>query len=435
MRWLVISPYLPHPGVGHGGGTAVRQLCEELARHHRTTLLCFERETEAGLDRWLTERGVEVRTLPWRSDQAHGLSRIGLIADRARVLLAQQRHDRPFMVEKYDRAALHRAINRILDAEPFDVVQVEYSFLAPAARRAREHPSHPAVLLNTHEIASLPRERELARARGPVEQARARQALRRWTFHEAMLPECADRILCVTEQDRQRMIGLLGDADRLVTVPLGYEIPEFADAHLEPVQPPRLLFVGGFTHPPNVEGARALVEEILPRVLVARPEIRVDVVGAQPPDWLRRASDASEGRLVVHGFVDDLAAVFRASTLFVAPLFTGGGIKIKVLEAMARGAAVLSTPIGVEGIDDEGHACAIAATPEEFADGILALVSDVSRRRELSRRARAHVADGFSWPSIVDRLGRIAAEVRSGNQDGQSSSPSARQGGSGRGEP
>ena len=145
MRWLVVSPYLPHPRMGHGGGTAVRQLCEELARHHDTTLLCFQRETESGLDAWLRTRGVDVHTIPWRSDQARGLARIGLIADRARVLLAQQRHDRPFMVEKYDRPELRRAIDRILDSSRFDTVQVEYSFLAPAASWAINGSSAPSA--------------------------------------------------------------------------------------------------------------------------------------------------------------------------------------------------------------------------------------------------------------------------------------------------
>ena len=134
MRWLVISPYLPHPDIGHGGGTAVGQLCEELARHHQTTLLCLQREDESGLDDWLRSRGVDVRTIPWRSDQAGGLARLALMADRARVLIAQQQHDRPYMVEKYDRPELRQAIDNTLDSEQFDAVQVEYSFLSPAAR-------------------------------------------------------------------------------------------------------------------------------------------------------------------------------------------------------------------------------------------------------------------------------------------------------------
>lgn len=412
MHWLVVSPYLPHPGIGHGGGTAVLQLCCELARHHRTTLLCFQREGEAGQEHWLQERGVEVRALPWRSDQARGLARIGLLADRAKVLLGQQRHDRPFMVEKYDRSELMRALDRILDEREFDVVQVEYSFLAPAAAHARAHPSRPVVLLNTHEVASLPRERELALARDPVARARARRSLRRWTAHERTLPQAADRVLCVTDQDRARLATALGQATALRTVPLGYDLEGLGPAHLEPAHPPRLLFVGSFAHPPNLVAARTLVDEILPLVQAIRPEIRLDVVGRGADAHLLDAAERSAGRIVVHGFVPDLDPLWRRSTMFLAPLYSGGGIKIKVLEALARSACVVSTPIGVEGIDDAGEATVIADRPEEFASAILELVDDATRRRELGARARALVERRFAWDSIVDRLARIAVEVQ-----------------------
>jgi glycosyltransferase involved in cell wall biosynthesis len=411
MRWLVISPYLPHPRIGHGGGTAVLQLCEELARHHDTTLLCFQRETESGLDEWLRTRGVDVHTIPWRSDQARGLARIGLIADRARVLLAQQLHDRPFMVEKYDRADLRRAIDRILDSDRFDTVQAEYSFLAPAASWALQHPTRPAVLLNTHEIASLPRERELALARDPARRANARRALRRWIAHEKTMPESADRVLCVTAQDQERLAGILAHEDRLETVPLGYDIADAANAHVEAAEPGRLLFVGSFDHPPNAASARIFVDEILPLVHAVRPDLEVDIVGRGPADRIRAAAERSGGRIIVHGFVEDLDPLWRRSSIFVAPLFSGGGIKIKVLEAMSRGACVVSTPIGVEGIDDAGTSTLVAATPEELATGILELVGDPARRRSLGIAARQRIIDHFSWPSIVDRLTAIAGEV------------------------
>ena len=423
MRWLVVSPYLPHPDIGHGGGTAVRQLCEELARHHQTTLLCFQRETEAGLDDWLSSRGITVHTIPWRSDQARGLARIGLIADRARVLLAQQRHNRPFMVEKYDRADLHRAINRLLDTEHFDSVQVEYSFLAPAAAWARRHPSQPAVLLNTHEIASLPRERELDRARGPARRARASRALRRAIAFEKTLPEAADRVLCVTAQDQERLAGILGSTDRLTTVPLGYDIADAADAHVEAAEPERLLFVGSFAHPPNAESARILVDEILPLVHAIRPDVRVDIVGKGPESHLRAAAERSGGRIIVHGFVPDLAPLWRSSSIFIAPLFSGGGIKIKVLEAMSRGACVISTPIGVEGIDDGGATTVVATTAEDFAARILELVGDPARRRTLGMAARKRITGHFSWPSIVERLTGIASEVLDSRKDGPGAAP------------
>ena len=121
----------------------------------------------------------------------------------------------------------------------------------------------------------------------------------------------------------------------------------------------------------------------------------------------------------------DLDPLWARSSVFVAPLFSGGGIKIKVLEAMARSACIVSTPIGVEGIDDEGDATAIADTPEAFAARVLDLVVDPQRRAELGRAAREKLVREFSWSSIVDRLAALARGSR-----GQASA--GRQPGSGR---
>jgi glycosyltransferase involved in cell wall biosynthesis len=419
MRWLVVSPYLPHPEIGHGGGTAVLQLCSELARRHDTTVLCFERENEAGRAEHLRRLGVDVHTIPWRSDQAHGLARIGLIADRARVLLAQRQNDRPWMVEKYDRAELRRTIDRILDAESFDAVQVEYSFLAPAAAHARRHPSRPVVLLNTHEIASLPRERELERARDPVSRTRVKKELDRWIEFERALPEAADRVLCVTERDRERLARQIGSEDGLTTVPLGYDFEGLEAAHTAPSVPPRLLFVGSFGHLPNAIGARTLVDEIMPLVHTIRPEIGLDIVGRGAEAHLVEAAERSDGRIAVHGFVPAVDPLWARSALFLAPLFTGGGIKIKVLEAMARSACIVSTPIGVEGIDEQGEVTAVAETPEDFATRILELAEDPAARRQLGVAARERLEEEFSWASIVSRLETI---VRTESADDQSSS-------------
>jgi glycosyltransferase involved in cell wall biosynthesis len=289
--------------------------------------------------------------------------------------------------------------------------EVEYSFLAPAASWARQHPTRPAVLLNTHEIASLPRERELAAARDPARRANARRALRRWIAHEKTMPDSADRVLCVTPQDQERLAGILDHEDRLETVPLGYDIAETADAHVEATEPERLLFVRSFGHPRNAASARIFVDGILPLVHAIRPDLGVDIVGRGPAAHIRAAAERSGGRVVVHGFVEDLDPLWQRSSIFVAPLFSGGGIKIKVLEAMSRGACVVSTPIGVEGIDDDATSTVVASTPEEFATKILDLVSNPAQRRSLGTAARQRIIDHFSWPSIVERLTGIAGDV------------------------
>lgn len=424
MRWLVVSPYLPHPAIGHGGGTAVLQLCRALARRHETALLCYQREAEGGLQAHLEGHGVRVHTVPLRSEQARGLARLPLIADRLACTLRSQWRQRPLMVEKYDRAAMHQRLHELVREFRPHVIQVEYSFMASMARSARIHVDEPGalwhndadpaegvrphVLLNTHEIGTLPRLRKLARAHTPWARWRRGRELAMWAAHDLRLVDAADTVLCVTEQDRLLLRSLSGsNAPR--TVALGTDVDQVPTCRAE-TSVPTLLFVGSFAHPPNLEGALWLCDEIMPRVWEHHPDVELEIVGRDAPEAIANRAAASRSRIRVHGFVEDLDALYARSTLFVAPLQSGGGIKIKVLEAMGHGAAVVTTPIGAEGIDEDAEACAIATTAADFAGAIVRLLEDEAQQHALATRARRRIEDRFSWASIVRELTQIVEE-------------------------
>lgn len=408
MRWLVVSPYLPHPKIGHGGGVCVYQLCRTLAVEHEVSLLCFRRHGEEGLEAHLEEQGVRVHTVGFRSERDRGGARLALVGDRLRCRWRAWRDGEPFMVTKYRRAAMFDRLEELCSDLAPDVVQVEYGFMAPYARAARAKNDVAAshVLLNTHELVTLARLRSVAS--DPTSRAN-RSELARWSRYESRLHGWADTVGCVTEQDRTLLHALSGAAN-LRTLPLGVALDEIRAREDREADPPRLLFVGSFAHPPNVESARGLLEEIMPLVWETAPRVEVDVVGADPPVAVRQAAQRAGERVRLHGFVESLDPLFDAAVLFVAPLWSGGGIKIKILEAMGRGIAVVTTPIGAEGIDDDGDSVAIAFDGGTFARAILELVDDPSRRNVLSSRARKKVADRFSWAAIVGVLARTVRE-------------------------
>jgi len=424
MRWLVVSPYLPHARIGHGGGTAVLQVCQALARVHETSLLCFRRESEMGLESELEAAGVKVHTVGFRSDQARGASRLPLVVDRVGRVIAARRHGRPLMVEKYDRQEMHRALDECLGTFQPDVVQVEYGFMAPYASHSRGVARAPHVILNTHELGSLVRLRRAAVAADSLARRRHGADVARWARHEAGFGVAADTITCVTEQDRT-VLAALTDPARLITMPLGTDVASLpTTAPGDAPSPPHLLFVGSFRHPPNVEGMRIFLERDFGRILEAQKDVVLDVVGADLPDSLRSVAAPFGRSVVFHGFVDDLAACFDRASVFVVPLVSGGGIKIKVLEAMGRGAAVVSTPIGLEGIDDAGQASRRVTGGDDFATAVLELLDDDATRADLGARARTWIEKGFGWDAIVRRL---TERVQSSSQ--------ARQGGTGRSNP
>ena len=152
-----------------------------------------------------------------------------------------------------------------------DVVQVEYGFMAPYARAARAKNDVAAshVLLNTHELVTLARLRSVAS--DPTSRAN-RSELARWSRYESRLHGWADTVGCVTEQDRTLLHALTGAAN-LRTLPLGVALDEIRAREDREADPPRLLFVGSFAHPPNVESARGLLADILPRVRGKLPAV------------------------------------------------------------------------------------------------------------------------------------------------------------------
>jgi glycosyltransferase involved in cell wall biosynthesis len=155
-----------------------------------------------------------------------------------------------------------------------------------------------------------------------------------------------DPTVVFTERDR-RALAPLAAAGSIFTVPLGTDIPT---RPLDPMgaEPPSVVFVGNFTHPPNVESATSLLPEIVPLVRRAVPGLQAFVVGPRPPAGLRRMEDAGT---FVTGAVVAVDPYLERASVVVAPVWSGGGMRVKVLEALAAGKALVATPLALEGLE------------------------------------------------------------------------------------
>lgn len=415
MRVLVLSPYLPHRRVGHGGGTAVREMLRSLARRHEVTAACLLRAGEADLVDEVRELGVAVEPLPFRDRRAAGRQRLGLWRDRAAAAARAAATGYPLYVEKYWTADLAARLATVVDRVQPEVVQIEYLQLALHCRdlRRRRRGERPALVLNTHELGSLPRERRARLAGQPLARARARDEARRWRRLQVAATGWADLTLCVTPQDRDLLAAMGGR--RLETVPLGMDLtavrPDWAPA----AGGCDVLFVGSFDHGPNRSGARELVDRVWPRVRATRPDATLTLVGRGSAEFL---ADGSRGRagaapgVSARGFVDDLAPLFRACHVFAAPLTEGGGIKIKVLEALARGVPVVTTAVGAEGIAEaDGSALLVAGPGADFADAVLRVAADPALATGLAGGGRRLMEERFGWEAITARLTDLYADL------------------------
>jgi glycosyltransferase involved in cell wall biosynthesis len=198
-------------------------------------------------------------------------------------------------------------------------------------------------------------------------------------------------------------------AARVAVNPFAVEIPPAADPSRE--EDGLVTFVGHFLHAPNVDAARWLVAEIMPRLRARRSNTRLRIVGADPLGMVRGLAAAD---VDVAGFVPDIGSELARASVVAAPVRTGGGQRMKVLHSMALGKAVVTTMRGAEGLLLEGEpgALATADTADAIAAAIAALLDAPEARRCMGRRARALVSERHSVAAYARRLDAAYAEVR-----------------------
>jgi glycosyltransferase involved in cell wall biosynthesis len=163
-----------------------------------------------------------------------------------------------------------------------------------------------------------------------------------------------------------------------------------------------MLFLGSFRHTPNQAALNWFAQEVLPRVLSRRPDARLVVVGSDPPP--RHALPDTAG-IELRGFVEDVREPLGRYAVFVCPILSGSGVRVKLLEAFAAGIPVVSTRLGAEGLgSQDGEFCALADEPAGFADKILELFEQPEQARAMAERSRREVVENWDAAVLTRRL-------------------------------
>lgn len=395
LRILVLLPFTPRLDARHGG-RATAALLARLAERHDLTLLCLRAADHEPVDDVLRERctlveevSLEEATGQWRGPRLMW----GLLRGRPVEV-----------VDSYHPAFTSR-IRRIARDWGPEIVHLELERMAqyldaltddPAARVLVAVEAAGAKALDLY-LASHGRERVLRYL-----------DLRAWRRFEPAALRRLDALVCYTERDR-RMLASIAPGLPARTIPLGVELPEEA---LDPVgsEPPSVVFVGGFGHPPNVEAAVRLARSIFPRVRARCPNAVLYLVGDKPPHEVRKL--ARDREVVVTGRVPTVEPYLHRASVVAAPLRLGGGMRVKVLEALAAGKAVVASPLAAEGIavsPTDDHLI-VAGSDEDFAEALGALLAEPERRSALGRRARKW-AEQRNWEETVAAYETLYAEV------------------------
>ncbi|HEY0505288.1 MAG TPA: glycosyltransferase family 4 protein [Lysobacter sp.] len=386
-RILALTSRLPSPP-REGHQLRAWHVLRALASRHDVTLLSFQRQDDLpeGLDT-LRATLADVETFPIASE--HSRAALGTALLRGTLTRT------PFLTAKYDSRRLRARIVEL--ARDADLVHFD---MLPLMAHADCVPHGTPVVLNAHNV-----EHELLAKRARIEPRVLAQAflagqVPRLRDFEQWACRRADAVLACSEVDAQALRTLAPGRDVHVIangVDLDGNRPS-PQAH----DPDRLVFVGQMGWFPNRDGVDWFLREVFPRILAQRPSTRFVLVGKS--DGLD-VPEAVAGNVTLAGFVDDLRPHVHDAAVYVVPLRAGSGTRLKVLEAMALGKAIVTTSIGSEGIAlRHGDNAVFADDAASFADATRALLDAPGRIARMGESARRLAEAEYGWDAIGARL-------------------------------
>ena len=384
MRILVLTQVVPNPPDA-GPKIKTHYALRMLAREHQVELLTFARdEREVAAAEAMKSWCASVTIVPLR--------RRKLLEPY--YLLRGWLSRTPFLVARDYRPEFARLLEERLGTGEIDVVHADQLSMAQYLPLAREYgaltvfDAHNAVYDLVRDLA--------AHQQTPLHRLGAAIEWRLLRRFEGACCRASALTLTVADADADLLTAAAGAPFPAATVPIGIEVLQTETVVNNPAAV-RLLSVATMLYPPNIEALRWFRDAIWPLVSAAHTEVGLDVVGSRPPDDLARWG-TQDARVAVPGYVADLDELYRAAALFIVPLRSGSGVRVKILEAMARGIPVVSTSIGAAGLDlRHGEHLLIADTPEAFARAVLTLLGAPIFRQALACAARERVATLYDW--------------------------------------
>ncbi len=309
--------------------------------------------------------------------------------------------DKSYHVQRFISKKFEKRLIEILQSETFDIVQIEYLYMSPYLEVVRKY-SKAKVVLRAHNIEHLIWKRIADEEKNPVKKFYLRHLATTLENYERGILDKYDAIIPVTAKDAE--FFKQNSSVPVVDAPFSIDTEKFSNyINDEPEQ--ALFHIGSMNWMPNEEGIKWFVKEVWPEVSKKHENLKLYLAGREMPKWL---VNLNMKNLEVIGEVDDAYEFMSSKSILVSPLFSGSGIRVKIIESMALGKAVISTTIGAEGINyTDGKDILLANNKEEFIEAISKLYTDKLFTRELGKNALELVREQHDIAKVVDKLERF----------------------------
>ena len=413
MRILFLTQIIPYPP-NSGPKVKTWHVLRYLAsKGHQVILASFTRPEEEGYISSLREVCADVYPIPIRRSR---------IADMG-YWFRSQFTGRPFLVERDDLQAMRTCIYEILSTTHIDCIHADQLTMTQFA--FLDLPvNYPLIrVFDAHNAVWTIVERMVKNVPWYVKPIVKMEA-RRVKHYEGGIVQSFDHTLAVTETDRQYLgearelfnnrkkipranIKRTKSQDSITVTPIAVDTELLQPVSRKP-HSKNLFTMGTLHYPPNADGIRWFAQEVFPIIRREEPEATLTIAGKNPPTDFERFMQESAGAIKVTGYLPDLRPHLENAAVMVVPLRAGSGMRVRILEAFAQAMPVVTTTVGLEGIDAiPGEEVLVADTPQEFAASVVSLLRDESLQARLAKNGRRLAECCYDWKITLQKMDSV----------------------------
>jgi glycosyltransferase involved in cell wall biosynthesis len=332
---------------------------------------------------------------------------------------------RPFLIERDDSKQMGSLIQNIVATESVDFIHADQLTMAQFALppHTSGNPGHkpqnwPALIFDAHNAVWTILDRMVENMPWFIRPVVAIES-RRVKDYEGMLLKEFDHTLAVTEIDNQALRQTLAGKKELLksiegkitVVPIAVNTAQLQPVQRQPASK-NILTLGTLHYPPNADGIRWFLNEVFPLVREKVPDATLTIIGKKPPQDFLQAAIQNPGAIQVMGYVPELEPYMEKAALMVVPVRAGGGMRVRILEAFSRAMPVVTTTIGLEGIDALADRDVMVKDSEkDFADAVIELLCSEERQSQLAANGRRFVVEHYDWRVVLGKMENVYQRI------------------------
>lgn len=314
-----------------------------------------------------------------------------------------------YHVQRFITREFEQKLIEILQQEEFDIIQIEMLYLAPYVRTIRRF-SSARIVLRAHNIEHRIWERIARNCKNPLKRLYLGHIYRTLKRYELHALDQFDGVVAITRNDAS-FFRQTGTATPVIDIPFGIHLDDYPEPPSCEYATPSLFHIGAMNWYPNMEGIRWFLHHVWPLIHREFPDLKFSLAGRNIPEWMYNLRIPN---LEVVGEVEDAMAFIRSKCIMVVPLFSGSGIRIKIVEGMTAARTIISTPVGAEGIHCEnGKNILLATTPEEFAGAVRSCILDPEKCRLIGKNARMLIEEEHNNDRLMEKLSAFYRSLHS----------------------